>query len=48
LYQARVGGNPDTSRACNFLKEVDIENPPNTYFDRYLQTIENAATLIVG
>jgi hypothetical protein len=48
LYQARVGGNPDTSRACNYLKEVDVENSPNTYFDRYLQTLANAAILIIG
>jgi len=48
LYCSRVGGNPDTSRACNFLKEVNPNNPPNTYFDKYLQTLESAATLMVG
>lgn len=48
LYQSRVGGNPNTSRACNFLKEVDSSNAPNTYFDKYLQTLENAATLMLG
>jgi len=48
LYRSRIGGNPDTSRACNFLKETDPENSPNTYFDRYLNTLENAANLMIG
>ena len=48
LYQTRVGGRPDTSRACNFLKETDPANTPNTYFDKYLETLENATALMIG
>ena len=48
LYQSKVGGSPNTSRACNFLKEVVSSNQQDTYFDKYLKTLEAAAILMVG
>jgi hypothetical protein len=46
--RARLGGNPDVSRASLFLKSNDREDPTQTYFDRYIGTLEAAAEQMVG
>jgi hypothetical protein len=50
LVRARIGGNPDTSRASLFLKSVtnDPNDPNQTYFDKYIGTLEVAVDNMIG
>ena len=48
LVRARLGGNPDTSRASYYLKELDREDNSRTYFDKYIGTLEVTAEQMVG
>lgn len=48
LVRGRLGGNPNISRASLFLKSNDRDNPSQTYFDRYIGTLEAAAEQMVG
>lgn len=50
LVRARLGGNPDTKRASTFLKSItnDPSEPNQTYFDKYIGTLEIAAEKMIG
>lgn len=48
LVKARLGGNPDTTRASYYLKELDREDNTRTYFDKYIGTLEVTAEQMVG
>lgn len=50
LVRARLGGNPDTSRASYFLKSNsnEPEDPSQTYFDKYIGTLEVAVENMIG
>lgn len=50
LVRARLGGNPDTSRASIFLKSITNEpgDPSQTYFDKYIGTLEVAVDNMIG
>jgi len=48
LVRARLGGNPNTTRASLFLKEHDRDDATRTYFDKYVGTLEVAAEQMIG
>ncbi len=48
LVRGRLSGHPDVSRASPYLKSNDREDPNQTYFDRYIGTLEAAAEQMVG
>ncbi|OXB06711.1 hypothetical protein [Flavobacterium pectinovorum] len=48
LVRARLGGNPNTTRASFFLKAIDTDDPTQTYFDKYVGTLEIAAENMIG
>ncbi|MGC1633595.1 MAG: hypothetical protein WA749_15910 [Gelidibacter sp.] len=48
LVRARLGGNPNTTRASLFLKSIDSEDANQTYFDKYIGTLEIAAENMIG
>lgn len=48
LVRARLGGNPNTTRASLFLKSVDLDDATQTYFDKYIGTLEIAAENMIG
>lgn len=48
LVRGRLSGHPDVSRASPYLKSNDREDSNQTYFDRYIGTLEAAAEQMVG
>ncbi len=48
LVQARLGGNPSTARASFFLKANDTADTSQTFFEKYIGTLEIAAENMIG
>jgi len=48
VYSSKLGGKPNINRASDFLLWSDRANPPDTYFDTYITTLEITAVSIVG
>ncbi|WP_396176570.1 hypothetical protein [Flavobacterium sp.] len=48
LVRSRLGGNPNTTRASFFLKSTDRDDANQTYFDKYIGTLEIAAENMIG
>jgi hypothetical protein len=48
LWTRKVGGNPTITTPADFLKLTDPNNSPNTYFDKYADTLDAAASIIIN
>ncbi|MEI6044127.1 MAG: hypothetical protein WCS37_07020 [Chloroflexota bacterium] len=48
VWLQKVGGKPNITRAADFLLLIDKDNPPDTYFDKYITNLEVTANNIAG
>jgi hypothetical protein len=48
LVRGRLGGHPNVTRASYYLMSNDTDDSTQTYFDRYIGTLEVASEQMVG
>ena len=48
LWLRKVGGSPTITVPADFLKLPDPNNLPSTYFDKYADTLETAAGIMIN